>query len=304
MRTLSSEEIRNACCRLVRKILDRNPSARWLCGIPRGGVPAAYALAYASGGKLDVTDNPEHADILVDDLVDSGATRDKWFREYRKPVAVLFTKRAEELSWPLWGVAAAAGEWLVFPWEGSAEASAEDITVRLLQFVGEDPNRPGLKETPMRVARAWREWCSGYGTDPKDVLKCFEDGAEKVDEMVVVRDLPLYSHCEHHLAPFFGVAHIGYVPNGKIIGLSKAARLLNVFAKRLQVQERLTNQVADALAEFMQPKGVGVVVECRHMCMESRGVRTVGSTTVTSAMRGVLMSKPEARAELMALVRR
>ena len=174
----------------------------------------------------------------------------------------------------------------------------------LLHIVGEDITRPGLKETPARVVRAWQEdWASGYDQNPASVLKTFEDGAKGVDEMVVVRGLEFYSHCEHHMAPFFGQAHIAYIPNGRIVGLSKLGRLLDIFAKRLQVQERLTNQVAEAIMEHLQPLGVGVVVEAKHFCMCSRGVQKQHSTTVTSALRGFFLSKPEVRAEFMALAR-
>lgn len=161
--------------------------------------------------------------------------------------------------------------------------------------------RPGLLETPMRVAKAWEFWTSGYGVDPAEVLKTFEDGAEGVDEMVLVKDIPFYSHCEHHMAPIFGTATIAYLPDGKIVGLSKLSRLLDVFARRLQVQERMTCQVADALMEHLKPKGAAVVVKARHLCMESRGVCQQGHHTVTSALRGVFKSEPEARAEFLQL---
>lgn len=180
---------------------------------------------------------------------------------------------------------------------------ASKATAALLQAIGEDPMRPGLLETPMRVAKAWGEWTDGYGKNPADVLKTFEDGAEGVDEMVTQKDIEIYSHCEHHMAPFFGVAHIAYIPNGKIVGLSKLARLADIFAHRLQVQERLTNQIADALVEHLQPIGVGVVVEAKHFCMCSRGVNKQGSTTITSALRGAIKDKPEARAEFLAFAR-
>lgn len=163
--------------------------------------------------------------------------------------------------------------------------------------------RSGLKETPMRVAEAWEFWTSGYGIDPADVLKTFEDGAEGVDEMVVVKDLPFYSQCEHHLAPFFGTATIAYIPSGRVVGLSKLSRLLDVFARRLQVQERLTCQVADALTEHLKPIGVGVVVKARHLCMESRGICKQGHCTITSALRGAFKEQPEVRAEFLQLAR-
>jgi GTP cyclohydrolase IA len=134
------------------------------------------------------------------------------------------------------------------------------------------------------------------------VLKVFGDGGENVDEMVIVRDIPVYSLCEHHLAPFFGKAHVGYVPNKKILGLSKISRLVEVYSRRLQVQERLTNQVADALAKHLQPLGVAVVLECRHMCMESRGIKHAGAATVTSALRGSIKKNLDTRKEFLALI--
>lgn len=165
----------------------------------------------------------------------------------------------------------------------------------------EDPSRGGLSETPDRVVKAWDSWSSGYGQDPAALLKTFEDGAERVDEMIVVSGLPVYSHCEHHLAPFWGEAHIGYIPDGRIVGLSKFGRLVDCFARRLQVQERLTQQIADAIQEHLQPKGVGVILRCRHMCMESRGIRTPGTVTTTSALYGVIKTMPDPRAEFLAL---
>jgi len=174
---------------------------------------------------------------------------------------------------------------------------------RFLKSVGEDPDRPGLLETPHRVAKAWKHWTSGYALNPAEVLKTFEDGAEEYNELIVVRNIPVYSHCEHHLAPFFGKATVGYMPAGKIVGLSKLTRLVEGFAKRLQVQERLTIQVANALMEHLQPKAVGVVVRCRHLCMESRGIKTAGEETVTSAMLGELQPNLAMRTEFLDLAR-
>jgi GTP cyclohydrolase I len=174
---------------------------------------------------------------------------------------------------------------------------------RLLISLGEDPDRTGLADTPSRVAKAWKHWTSGYDQDPAELLKAFEDGAEEYNELIVVRNIPVYSHCEHHLAPFFGKAIIGYVPNGKIVGLSKLTRLVDCFAKRLQVQERLTIQIANALMTHLEPKAVGVVVRCRHMCMESRGIRTPGEETVTSSMLGELQPNLGMRTEFLALAR-
>jgi len=193
--------------------------------------------------------------------------------------------------------------WIIFPWENDAQRGIEDSIRRIIQFVGDDPMREGLLETPTRVAKALEHWFSGYGKDPRDILKVFEDGSRSYNEMVVVKDIPIYSKCEHHLADIFGTATIAYVPDGKIVGLSKLSRLTDIFARRLQVQERLTTQIADALEEHLKPLGVGVIIKARHMCMESRGICQQGHFTVTSAVRGILREKPETRAEFMALVR-
>jgi len=180
--------------------------------------------------------------------------------------------------------------------------------VELLKHIGEDPEREGLKDTPARVIKAWEEWCAGYFFSDADIagmLKTFEDGAEDCgDEMVVVGDIDFYSHCEHHMAPFFGTVTIAYIPNRKIVGLSKFAHVTDAFARRLQVQERLTNQIANLIHETLQPFGVGVIVNAKHFCMCSRGVMQQHSTTTTSALRGVFKKKAKVRAEFLSLAKR
>lgn len=170
-----------------------------------------------------------------------------------------------------------------------------------LSLLDPEANREGLAETPDRVAKAWKFWTSGYHKDAADILKVFEDGADGYDQMVIVKDIPIYSKCEHHLADIFGTATIAYIPNGRIVGLSKLSRLADMFARRLQVQERLTGQIADALEEHLNPLGVGVLIRARHMCMESRGLCQQGHHTITSALRGVLKDQPETRAEFMTI---
>jgi GTP cyclohydrolase I len=174
---------------------------------------------------------------------------------------------------------------------------------RFLASLGENPDRAGLLETPSRAAKAWKEWTAGYTQNSAECLKVFEDGAHEYNELIVVRRIPVYSHCEHHLAPFFGQATIGYVPDGKIVGLSKLKRLVDCFSKRLQVQERLTVQIANALMTHLEPQAVGVVIRCRHLCMESRGISTQGEETVTSAMLGTLQPNQALRAEFFSLAR-
>jgi GTP cyclohydrolase I len=181
------------------------------------------------------------------------------------------------------------------------EKRAENAIRELLIAVGEDPDREGLRETPARVARAYREIFAGLWQKPEDVLTTTFDLGH--DEMILVRDIELWSMCEHHLVPFTGVAHVGYIPaeSGKITGLSKLARLVDVYARRPQVQERLTTQIADSLMEILEPRGVIVVVECEHMCMSMRGVRKPGAKTITSAVRGQLRD-PATRNEAMSLI--
>jgi GTP cyclohydrolase I len=176
---------------------------------------------------------------------------------------------------------------------------AEKAVRELLLALGEDPEREGLKETPARVARALKENFEGLWQKPEDVLTTtFDIGHE---ELVIIRDIEVFSHCEHHLTPFHGVAHIGYIPSGKITGLSKVARLVDLFARRPQVQERLTTQIADALVEILNPMGVIVIIDCEHLCMSMRGVRKSQARTTTSAVRGVLRDATT-RAEAISLI--
>ena len=178
----------------------------------------------------------------------------------------------------------------------------ENAVRDILEAIGEDPNREGLVETPNRVARMYAEIFAGLADDPKRHLKIFDE--KDNDEMVIVRDIPLYSMCEHHLIPFMGKAHIAYIPqNGKVIGLSKLARIVDSFAKRPQLQERLTGQIADFLYENLSPMGVAVVIEAQHLCMTMRGARAAGSETRTSALRGVMRSDARTRAEVIALLK-
>ena len=177
-----------------------------------------------------------------------------------------------------------------------------DLVRQMLVQLGEDPNRDGLRRTPERYEKAMRFLTSGYRQDPEKLL----NGAVfKVcyDEMVVVRDIELYSLCEHHLLPFFGRAHVAYIPNNKVVGLSKIARMVNMYARRLQIQERLTSQIANAIQDKLNPQGVGVIVEARHLCMVMRGVEKQHSTATTSAMLGVFRENKQTRDEFLSLVR-
>lgn len=305
-RIITSTDIFLAAGRVASQLQRNYPLDHFrLYGVPRGGIAPAYAVAaelMRNGKTAIVNDHPSNADVIIDDLVDSGATRERFALEYPcVPFYALFDKSV--MGEPRGFEKARDARWYEFPWEKTGDASKEDIVTRLLQAVGEDPLREGLLETPARVVKAWGERFGGYGVEPADVLKVFEDGAEGVDEMVTVANIPVYSKCEHHLEDIFGVAHVAYIPSGKVVGLSKLARLVNIYARRAQVQERLTNQIAQALQDNLNPLGVGVVLECRHMCMESRGVGISGTTTITSALRGAIKDEPSARAEFLAFAR-
>ena len=183
------------------------------------------------------------------------------------------------------------------------QKNIERITKQLLEDIGEDPNREGLLKTPSRVAKAWQFFSKGYTQSIDELINnaIFNEDAK---DMVIVRDIEFFSLCEHHLIPFFGKAHVGYIPNGKVIGLSKIPRIIDMFSRRLQVQERLTHQVADALKNVLNPKGVAVVMEGRHMCMQMRGVEKQNSFTSTSAMSGQFKKSSETRSEFLAIINR
>lgn len=174
--------------------------------------------------------------------------------------------------------------------------------VNLIKQSGANPDDPHLQDTPQRFCQAWQFWTQGYRQHPSDIIKMFEQDTVHCDTMVFQAAIPVWSLCAHHLAPFWGVAHVGYIPNGKIVGLSKLARLVDVFARRLQTQEQLGCQVVDSLMQHLGCTGAGVVLQCRHSCLESRGVQKAGTLTITSALRGAMKDEPDCRAEFMSFV--
>jgi GTP cyclohydrolase I len=180
---------------------------------------------------------------------------------------------------------------------------AEEAVRTLIRWAGDDPERAGLLDTPGRVVRAYEEWFAGYADDPAQLLeRCFEEIAG-YDEIVLLRDIRFESHCEHHMAPIIGRAHIGYLPERRVVGISKLARLVQTFAKRLQIQERMTAEIADALDRVLKPRGVAVVIEAAHECMTTRGVHDCGVSMVTSRMLGVFRERPETRQEFLSAIR-
>ncbi len=256
-------------------IMDRHPRARFY-GIPRGG-------AVVAGLTMNACEQPEDADVIVDDIRDSGRTAER-FRHWGKPIEFLFDKLGTDDS-----------RWLVMPWEHEPDRDLEDHVARLLEGLGENVRREGLRRTPERVVRFYREFLS----PPEFELTVFD--AEDADEMIVQSNIPFSSLCEHHMAPFTGTGTIAYIPNGKIVGLSKLARTLDRFSRRLQNQERLTTQVADYLSEHLNPKGVAVLLRARHSCMELRGIKVHDTWTTTSCLRGYFKDDHRTREEFMRL---
>lgn len=186
-------------------------------------------------------------------------------------------------------------------WNVSTIEGAKSAVRELINFFGDDPSREGLEETPERFLRGWRELLAGYNQSPEDLMKTFKDGC--CDELVIVKGIDFVSLCEHHLLPFTGVAHVGYLPNERIIGLSKIPRLVDVFARRLQVQERLTTQITNALMEHLKPRGAGCVVEATHFCLSCRGAKKQNAVMVTSSLTGVIREDPKTRKEFFDLIK-
>lgn len=176
-----------------------------------------------------------------------------------------------------------------------------DVVKKQLKYVGDDPDREGLLDTPKRVVKSWQQLFSGYKIDPKEVMTVFS--ADTYDQIVILKDIEFYSMCEHHMLPFFGKAHVAYIPDKKIVGISKLARLVEIFARRLQIQERIGEQVTDALMTYLQPKGAACILEATHMCMRMRGVSKENSIMTTSSIKGIFRTKPEAKQELMTLIK-
>ena len=249
-------------------------------GVPRGGAIVAGML---SRFGVDVVSAPSDASLAVDDLIDSGRTAAMVAEKYHLTVVPLVEKQP--------------GEWIVFPWEGTAESDGEELVSRMIQMIGDDTARAGIAETPARVVRSWAELYGGYQTDVTGLLKWFPDNT---DEMVVVRGIQFYSTCEHHLLPFYGTVDVGYVPNGAVLGVSKMARLVDAYARRLQIQERLARQVGEALAQAdPAPLGVAVRIRGQHLCMMARGVKQQDAVMETNYLTGVFRTDAAARHEFL-----
>jgi GTP cyclohydrolase I len=274
---LTDTEVRKLSVTLSERIdaaLAIGKSYDSLYAVPMGGYPVAAMLSELL--TLPLTTVVRKNTLIVDDLIDSGRT----LSDYKNDKAVLLVKnnRMTEVNY----FAEQADGWVVFPWEKCN--GAHDIVTRMMQYIGEDVTREGLIETPQRVVNSWKHLFSGYSFKPETLIKSFSK--ETYDEMILLRDCEFYSTCEHHLLPFFGTASIAYIPDKKIIGISKLARILEAFARRLQIQERIGENIADFIEESIQPKGVAVLLEAQHFCMTARGVEKQKSKMVTSTLRG------------------
>ena len=254
-------------------------------GVPRGGIHIAQILNKL--GIAEIVEDVNDADVIVDDLIDSGATSKKYLDK------VFWTPIVKDHTNP---------EWIEFPWEQPKDLDNEDIITRYIEAIGDNPKREGVLETPKRVVKSWKELYSGYSDNAKQHLsKCFSSDSK---EMVICKDIEFYSMCEHHMIPFVGRAHIGYIPNGKVVGLSKLARTVDVFARRLQIQEQLTEQIANAMVEHIpEIQGCAVVMESKHFCMCSRGVGKQNSSMITSSLRGIFKKDGEVRKEFLSLIK-
>lgn len=271
----------------ISRYLIDHPKVGTIYGVPRGGTLVALEL----GHRLNLVpiENPEEGCIVVDDLIDSGATMARYASHH---FVSLITKGEDGYQ---------RGDWIEFWYERPADQDIEDTVRRQLQYIGEDANRPGLKDTPRRVVKMWKEIYRGISTEPPK-MTIFPNRCDGVtyDQMIVDTG-EYYSMCEHHALPFFGRYWFTYIPVDKVVGLSKIARIVDHFAARLQVQERLTTQIVDYLEKQLEPLGIGLVMTGKHLCRCMRGVKKDGQM-LTSDMRGVLRNKPEARNEFLKFV--
>jgi len=274
----------------------------YLFPVLRGGAIVAHALSMELdipilSGSVHPT-NIKGKILIVDDIIDSGITRKK----YADFDFVALYSRSRVPDFPGAGFTFFGGTadgWVTFWWEKSDD-DANDLIVRTLEMIGEDPNREGLKDTPRRVIKSYDHLYGGYKLNPADFMTVFNN--EKYDEIILLKDIEFFSTCEHHMLPFFGKAHIAYIPDKDIIGISKLARILEIFSRRLQVQERIGMQVIDSLNKYLAPKAAACILEAKHFCMVSRGVEKQNSMMITSALSGSFKDKPEARQELMRLI--
>jgi len=287
--------------RMALKAAQKIKSSAWYYAgmsaypVPRGGIYAAQAIRQHC--DIELIEDPKKALIIIDDLVDSGKTRDRYLKKNSgKHFVVLLDKQKEGIT-----------EWVTFPWERmNNERGPEENIRRIIEYIGDDPKREGLLDTPKRVVKSYAEMFSGYSFDDeaiKAMMTTFE--GEGYDEIILQKDIEFVSFCEHHMLPFTGVAHVAYIPKttNRIVGLSKLARIVDVYAKRLQVQERLTQQIVKCINTHLEPAGAACVIEAKHSCMCFRGVGKQASYTITSCLSGSFQDVAATRSEFFSLIK-
>lgn len=291
MKKITHDEYRTDIEAIVEKIKTTDKSYSGVYGVPRGGTyPASIIARMLNVEQVYDPDKIQPSTLIVDDLIDSGKTLSAFPNNDK---AVVYVKPGKINLCTFFG-RGVGDEWIVLPDEGSS--TIEDNCARILEYIGEDITREGLIETPSRMKRAYDEIFAGYKMKPEDVCKTFIDGACK--EPVMLKNCEYYSTCEHHFFPFFGHISIAYIPNGKVIGVSKLARLVDCFSKRMQIQERMTAQIAETIEKLIEPKGVFVYCTGKHFCMTSRGVKKQEAEMVTMSYRGIY-NDPDIRAETL-----
>ena len=292
---LTIKELDEKVNQLAQKIKKNGKKYENIYAIPRGGYLIGLILSDALRIPMELDKECIKKDtLIVDDLIDSGKTLSQFPKNDK---AVLFVKNGKKKSVTYY--VDETNEWVKFPDE--KDNDVQEHIERIMQYIGEDTSREGLLETPKRVQRAYDEIFSGYKQNPKDLMKTFTQGT--CEEMVILKNCEFYSTCEHHMFPFFGHVSIGYIPNKKVIGISKLARLVDLYAKRMQIQERMTTQIADTIMKELDARGVYVVCEGVHFCMRSRGVKKQDASMITSAVRGVFKKDPKARQEFLSLIK-
>jgi GTP cyclohydrolase IA len=294
---------------LVKQI--QNRGYQIIFGVPKGGVLLSALLSE----KLKIPISSSEPDelngkiLVVDDLIDSGRTRKK-YRTYDFACLHIKTKTpvlstiSDNINFVPEKNSRNIDEWIHYWWEGE-EKPAEDAVVRMIQAIGDDPSREGMLDTPKRVIKSWSELYSGYeGNTEERVQEMFTQfSSDGYDELVLLKDIEFFSTCEHHMLPFFGKAHIAYIPTEKVVGISKLARLLDIHSRKFQIQERIGELVTTDIMKHLGATGAACIIEAQHLCMKMRGVGKQHSVMTTSSMKGVFLSKPAARAELMSLIK-
>lgn len=302
------DEFKEGSSRLANTIKATGIQYHYIYAVPRGGLVLAMTLsslidvsvAESSPSSLNKLSGFNY--LIVDDIIDSGDTRNRYEDFdfaclHQKKRAIINTKEAV-LTYA--AHQSVESDWIHYWWEGD-EKPAEDAVIRMIQAIGEDGKREGLKETPARVSKSYEHLFSGYKKDPQEEITTFDN--EGVNQLILLKDIEFYSMCEHHMLPFIGKAHIAYIPDKKIIGISKLARILEIYSRRLQIQERIGMEVTTALMNLLTPKGAACIIEADHLCMRMRGVEKQNSKMVTSSLKGDFMDDNRTRQELMELIR-